>query len=305
MNNKKINELPKNIYDRLEYIEFMLRFRGWISRIDLTERFGIGEAAATRDIRQYRELAESNLELNQSTKKYEIVNRSFDPLFDLQISSAISKLRTSKISDALGMSEFDGIMCPPRISLPKVDFLSTITRAISSNRPLRMVYRSIKNGRSEKSIRAHAIFDNGVHWYLRAFDVLKKEYRTYALTRIVELDIDDNLEIDISTGGVNNDHQWNRMVSLELVPHPNTTNVKNPKTVEHDFNMEEGSLNINVRAVVAGYWLYHWSVDCTEDHSLQGYDYQLWLKNHPTLYDVESRNIAPGLSDYPYKKTSS
>ena len=96
MNNEKISELPKNIYDRLEYIEFMLRFRGWVSRIDLTERFGIGEAAATRDIRQYREFAKSNLELNQSTKKYEIIESSFDPLFDLQISSAMSKLRTSR-----------------------------------------------------------------------------------------------------------------------------------------------------------------------------------------------------------------
>ncbi|MBL1320692.1 MAG: WYL domain-containing protein [Methylophaga sp.] len=301
---KNINELPKSIYDRLEYIEFMLRFRGWVSRADLIERFGIGEAAATRDIRQYKELAKGNLKLNQSTKKYEIVENLFSPLFDLQISSVMSKLRTSKISDALGMSEFDGIMCPPRLSLPNVDFLSTITRAISNNKTLSMVYRSIKNGRSEKTIRPHAIFDNGVHWYLRAFDISKKEYRTYALTRIVKVDIDNNLEIDISMGGVNNDHQWNRMVTLELVPHPNATNVKYPKTVEHDFNMEEGSLIISVRATVAGYWLHHWSVDCTEDHSLQGYDYQLWLKNYPTLYDVESKCIAPGLSDYPFKENS-
>lgn len=92
------------------------------------------------------------------------------------------------------------------------------------------------------------------------------------------------------------------MVSLELVPHPNKTNVGPPETVECDFDMNEGCLVINVRAAIAGFWLYHWSVDCTEDHSLEGYDYQLWLRNHQTLYDVDSRKIAPGLSEYPYNK---
>jgi len=37
---------------------------------------------------------------------------------------------------------------------------------------------------------------------------------------------------------------------------------------------------------------------------LYEYNFQLWLKNHPTLYDVESRNIAPSLSDYFCKKIS-
>ncbi len=293
---KELNELPKNVHDRLEYIEFMLRFRGWFSRADLTERFGLGEAAATRDIRLYKDYAVQNMTLNQSTKKYEIKEDTFSPLFDMRVQTALSKLRTSKICEALGMSDFDGILCPPRLTFPNLNTLSKITRAISSETNLSTTYRSIKNGLSEKTLVPHALFDNGVHWYMRAFDIAKKEFRSYALTRIEDVTLD--------TPNTNNqaikskDFQWNRVVKLELIPHPNRKNVKYPDTVAHDFNMEDGYLTVSVRATVAGYWLHHWSVDCTEDSSLKGYEYQLCLRNHNTLYDVESRNIAPGLSEY-------
>jgi hypothetical protein len=293
---RDLNELPKNVHDRLEYIEFMLRFRGWFSRFDLTERFGLGEAAATRDIRLYKDFAETNMALNQSTKKYEIAEDNFKPLFDMRVQTALSKLRTSKICEALGMSDFEGILCPPRLTTPDVETLSRITRAISSCSILNTKYRSVKNGLSEKKLVPHALFDNGVHWYMRAFDTEKKEFRSYALTRIVDASLGSESLSKLSLKSL--DYQWNRMVKLELVPHPNRKNVPNPETVEFDFNMQEGFLGITVRATVAGYWLHHWSVDCTEDHSLQGYEYQLWLRNHNTLYDVESSKIAPGLSDY-------
>lgn len=295
---KDINELPKNVHGRLEYLEFMLRFRGWVSRADLTERFGLGEAAATRDIRQYREHAENNLELNQSTKKYEIKEDTFTPLFDCTIQSALSKIRTRKVCEALGMSEFDGILCPPRLAYPNIEIVSTVTRAISSNSAIRVCYTSVRNGLSEKVLVPHAIFDNGIHWYVRAFDPSadKEKFRAYALTRFIDASIENKpLTKQISR---QEDFQWNRMVSLELVPHPNRKNVNNPATIEHDFNMTNGCLKLMARASVVGYWLRHWNVDCTEDHSLEGYHYQLWLRNHQTLYDVESRKIAPGLSDY-------
>ncbi|WP_417437205.1 helix-turn-helix transcriptional regulator [Idiomarina abyssalis] len=296
---KDIGELPKNVHDRLEYLEFMLRFRGWASRADLTERFGLGEAAATRDIRLYREHAAQNLSLNQKTKKYEINEETFEPLFPFSIKSALSKLRTSKIADALGLSDFDGIMSPPRLVYPDVEVLSAVTRAISSSMAIRVNYKAVKSGQSDKLLYPLALFDNGIHWYLRAFDPDKKgdaKYRVYALTRFVSAEIDHN--INVSTEIKKQDHQWTRMVELELVPHPNKKHVKNPDSIIHDFNMTNGKLVITVRATVAGYWLRLWNVDCTEDHSLEGYHYQLWLKNHQTLYGVESRVIAPGLSEY-------
>jgi hypothetical protein len=291
-----LNDLPKNVHDRLEYIEFMLRFRGWFSRVDLTERFGLGEAAATRDIRLYKDFADSNMVLNQSTKKYEIAQDNFTPIFDMRVQTALSKLRNAKICEALGMSDHGGVLCTPRLTNPNIDVLSKITRAIASNSILETKYRSIKNGYSDKYLIPHALFDNGIHWYMRAFDKSKNEFRSYALTRI------ESVRLVPDQPAVNSvkvmDSEWHRMVKLELVPHPNKKNVPEPETVEHDFKMVDGCLKLSARSTVVGYWLKNWSVDCTEDHSLQGYEYQLWLRNHNTLYDVESRVIAPGLSEY-------
>lgn len=295
-NMSNLGKLPKNVHDRLEYLEFMLRFRGWVSRADLMERFALGEAAATRDIREYKNVAPQNLELNQSSKKYEICEKIFKPVFDLRVQAALSKLRGEKICEALGISDTDGILTPPRLMLPDLDMLATITRALSQGATLETVYRSLKNGKSKKRLVPHALFDNGIHWYMRAYDLEKKEFRSYVLTRICTVFIESLTPFNIEIK--NGDFQWNRMVSLELVPHPNTSNVAHPETIEHDFQMSDGVLKIMVRATVAGYWLHHWNVDCTEEHNLEGYNYQLWLRNYHTLYDVESREIAPGLSQY-------
>jgi predicted DNA-binding transcriptional regulator YafY len=300
---KNINELPQTTYERLEYLEFMLRFRGWVSRADLKDRFGISDAGATRDIRLYRDISNGgekkpdiNTSLNNTTKKYELLENTFEPVFSLTIQQAFAKIRKEEFSEALNLTGSDGILTPPRIGLPDINILSCITRAISGGHALDVKYWAVKNGFSEKSLIPHAIFDNGVHWYLRAYDRKKSEFRAYALTRFVDVKIDSNILPD--TNRRMEDHQWNRMVKLELVAHPNKNNVKQPKAIEHDFRMKDGKLEVSCRAVVAGYWLALWNVDCTEDHSLEGYQYQLWLQNHNTLYDVESREIAPGLAKY-------
>ena len=91
--------------------------------------------------------------------------------------------------------------------------------------------------------------------------------------------------------GRESDIQWNRVVELEIVPHPN---LKHPKTIETDYAMENGVLKVNVRAAVAGYVLRRWNVDCSAEHSLEGPEYHLWLKNRQALYGVENLIIAPG-----------
>ena len=43
-----------------------------------------------------------------------------------------------------------------------------------------------------------------------------------------------------------------------------------------------------------GYTLRQWSVDCSPDHSLRGYEYRLLLKDHLALYGVKNAVLAPG-----------
>lgn len=58
--------------------------------------------------------------------------------------------------------------------------------------------------------------------------------------------------------------------------------------------MTDGVLKIRARAAMAGYLLRRWNVDCTEDHSLKGGEYHLWLRNRQALYGVTNLVLAPG-----------
>jgi len=78
---------------------------------------------------------------------------------------------------------------------------------------------------------------------------------------------------------------------MELVAHPK---LPHPETIEMDYVMQDGVLKINVRAAVAGYVLRRWNVDCTEDNSLKGAEYHLWLRNRQALYGVQNLVLAPG-----------
>ena len=58
--------------------------------------------------------------------------------------------------------------------------------------------------------------------------------------------------------------------------------------------MQNGVLSIDVRRAMAGYLLRRWNVDCTKHASLRTGEYQLWLKNHEVLANIDNLAIAPG-----------
>ena len=80
-------------------------------------------------------------------------------------------------------------------------------------------------------------------------------------------------------------------MDLEIVPHPG---VKWSAGVEADYAMENGVIKLRTRAALAGYTLRRWTVDCSDNHSLDPTSHHLWLRNTPTLYGVESAVLAPG-----------
>lgn len=80
--------------ERLFHIDFKLRFLGTINRNDLVNRFGIKEAATTRDIALYKELAPNNITYDTKAKTY-IGTEQFLPLFKYQGSQALSLYATA------------------------------------------------------------------------------------------------------------------------------------------------------------------------------------------------------------------
>lgn len=128
---------------------------------------------------------------------------------------------------------------------------------------------------------------------LRAYDRNRERFSDFALTRVAKA----KMLIDNSVASQETreaDNQWNRIVDLELVPYPNEENLAHPETIALDYHMSDGVLHLQVRAAIAGYLLRLWLVDCSEEHRLIGNEYQLWLRNYPTLYRVERASLAPG-----------
>lgn len=293
MSSDRLPEMTQAQRDRLAFVELRLRFVGEIRRQDLVTRFGIQAAAATRDIAQYKELAPGNMEYDTKGKVY-VRAAWFRPLFDFPAERILTWL-----SQGYGDGEpirWKGVVAQEGTSLPgkiDLDLLSVLTRAIHQGAAVEVAYRALSSGLTTREIVPFALADSGLRWHVRAFDRRSGEFRDFVLgrldaARILPGPVADHEKPD-------QDIQWNRITELELVPHP--ANVQHPDTIEAEYGMDGGVLKVRARAAMAGYLLRRWNVDCTEDHSLKGGEYHLWLRNRQALYGVTNLVLAPGYGE--------
>ena len=275
--------------ERLCHIDFKLYFVGSINRTDLVSRFGIKEAAASRDLSLYKELAPKNIEYDTKAKTY-IQRETFAPLFEYSGSQTLATLLHG-FGDAFVNRQKPVIACeaPTQLNYPNIETLATITRAIYNNQALSIKYHSLTSGLSDRIIVPFALVDNGLRWHVRAYDRARQRFSDFVVNRIETPQLIEGATPEEQTKSA--DNQWNRIVDLHIVPHPL---LSQPKTIELEYGMENGMLKIQTRAALAGYVLRQWNVDCSKDHSLDGAEFHLWLKNTPTLYGVENLQLASG-----------
>ena len=287
-----INQSQK---ERLSHIDFRLYFLGTIGRNDLVQRFGIKEAAATRDIALYRELASENLFYDTKAKIY-LVTSEFKPQFDYQPSRVLSALSLGLGDDTVSENKpFISCETPSQLNNPDIDVLAVLSRAIYNEKAVSIEYRSVSSGLSERDIIPFALVDNGLRWHIRAYDRRRNRFSDFVITRITNPQILVDSEIE-EQELKQSDIQWNRIVELKIVAHPK---LKYKETIETDYGMADGVLDMNVRAAVAGYLLRRWNVDCTAEATLEGAEYHLWLNNRQALYGVDNLVIAPGFQQDP------
>jgi hypothetical protein len=288
-----IDDLNYPQKQRLAYIDFKILFSGWVTRNEIVQRFELGLAAASRDISLYKEYAPVNMDYDNANKKY-LIKSSFQPLFTHDPRKTLIKL-ANNISDgydAVNDIQFP-IESPSQLNVPDIFVVARLSQAIINQKAVSIIYTSLSSGSAARELVPHSIVDNGLRWHVRAFDRKSQSFRDFVLTRIAKVTIKDSAVE--SHEEKQEDHQWTRMMPLQIVPHPN--NVKHPTAIELDFGMDKGLLELNVRAAMAGYLLRRWNVDCTEEATLTGGEYQLWLRNRQTLYGAENLAIAPGYKE--------
>jgi len=291
-----LSDIKQAQRERLLHIDFRACFLGDVGRSDLIKRFGIKAAAATRDIKIYCDLAPQNLGYDTKTKSFLRAKR-FKLLFEYDQSQVLAALSQGFGEDFVGpLKPIIACETPSKLNKPKLDLLSVITRAIHQHKVVKIEYCSPNSGPSIRQVVPHVLVDNGLRWHVRTYDRKTSRFGDFVMTRITRAELlDDPIQ---EHEELKHDNQWNRIVELELVPHPD--NVKFPETIALDYDMVDGVLKQNVRAAVAGYVLRRWNVDCTEDHGLEGAEYQLWLRNTLALYGVDNISLAPN-----YKKKNS
>jgi len=227
-------------------------------------------------------------------KKY-LIKSSFKPLFIHDPRKTLIKLAhdISDGFDAINDVQFP-VESPSQLNVPDIFVVAKLSQAIINQKAVSIIYTSLSSGSAARELVPHSIVDNGLRWHVRAFDRKSQSFRDFVLTRISKVTIKNSAN-DPAVEPFENkleDHQWTRMMPLQIVPHPN--NVQHPTAIELDFGMDKGILELNVRAAMAGYLLRRWNVDCTEQASLAGAEYQLYLRNRQTLYGAENLAIAPG-----------
>lgn len=290
MSSAQLSEMTQSQRDRLAFVELRLRFVGEIRRQDLVARFGIQAAAATRDLGQYKELGPRNLDYDTKGKVY-VRGEWFRPVFDFPSERVLTWL-SQGFGDGEPLRLRSLVACEGSTLSTNLDLemLSVLTRAIHKKSAVEISYRALSSGLTTREIVPFALADNGQRWHVRGFDRRSGDFRDFVLTRIADARLLAGAVKEHETA--DQDIQWNRIAEIELVPHP--ANVQHPDTIEAEYGMENGVLRMRVRAAMAGYLMRRWNVDCTEDHSLKGAEFHLWLRNRQALYGVTNLVLAPG-----------
>jgi len=283
---------PQN--ERLLYIDLRLRFLGNVRRQDVVARFGIQTAAATRDMAKYRDLVPGNLAYRATDKSYERTP-AFEPMFPGVSAQEVLEFLSQRpgYGGSLEPEPLLPVEMPLVRSRVDTSVLAAVTSAIRSGSAIEIQYRSISSGLTPRVIVPHALANTGDRWHARAYDRRRNEFRDFVLGRIDRAEAID--AVITHEERASKDIQWNNIVQLELVPHPN--NVANPETLQAEFSMDQGVLRVQVRAALVGYLLRSMSVDCSERHRIRGPSYQWWLKNRLALYGLSNLDLAPGYVD--------
>ena len=276
--------------ERLAYLEFRLLFLGDIRRQDLMDRFGIAPAASTRDFTLYKGFCPDNISFEGRSKRY-MLGTNFVPLFQHPIERVLMML-SQGFGDGIAPIQEEGLLpceLPLTLNRPDIHILAPVTRSIYQQKAVKIRYLSRTSGLSEREIVPFALANDGLRWHVRAFDRKSREFRDFVFTRMESTELLDSNPAKHELPA--QDIQWNRIVELDIVPHPDR---ERPKITERDYGMVDGVLHLKLRAAMAGYVLRQWQVDCSADHRIKEQGCRLWLRDALALYGVKNAMLALG-----------
>ncbi|MGD8526138.1 MAG: WYL domain-containing protein [Thioalkalispiraceae bacterium] len=282
---KSIHDIKQATRQRLEYIEIMAYYTGLVSRSDVARTFGISDAAATKDLKLYGELAPDNLIYKHNVFGF-VPSDQFVEMFANLDPAKVLPMIAANLPISGGITEttpifgisIESLPLPNR--LPGKPVLAQIIRAIRNHRKLSVVYRSLSGRGSNQAriLEPHSLINTGTRWHFRAYNEETYDFRDFVLSRVLDAQLVDT-EAESS---VQYDDDWMEMVNLKLSPHPSLSDEQR-LILMTDYSARNDVIEIAVRRALIGYVLQRLSVDTTADHSMNPNAYQLIVMNRDEI----------------------
>ena len=275
-----LSEMKWATRQRMQFIEVMAYFSGVVTRSDVAKAFAISDAAATKDLKLYGEIAPENLQYKHSVFGF-VPTAAFSPAFaDLSPATVLPLLEANQtISGSPNPDEsiFEiptaNMQLPNR--LPNKEVLCQITRAIYGHKQLKVNYRSLTdNKKSSRVIEPHSLVNTGFRWHVRAYNQDTFDFRDFVLSRFEEANC---LSIDAESRA-SYDEDWTEVITLKLSPHPKLDE-KQQMSLLIDYNAKDDVIEVKLRRALIGYLLRQLSVDTSSDHSQDPKQFQLIVLN--------------------------
>jgi len=282
---KMLNDLKWATRQRLQHIELMAYYTGLITRSDLARAFAISDAAATKDLKLYNDLAPDNLVYRHSVFGF-VPSDGFQPQFSELAPAEVLPLIASNLAAAggpYGDEPLYGIVAetlPLPNRLPTRAILAQILRAIKQGRKLQVSYHSLsdRESKTERVIEPHALASNGLRWHLRAYNEATYDFRDFVLSRFSAA----KMLPEEAESSAQYDDDWSEIVTLQLTPHPQLDAQKRARLLI-DYENEDGVIAVPVRRALIGYLLQRLAVDTSADHSMNPNAHQLVVLNRDEI----------------------
>jgi hypothetical protein len=283
-----MSDLDPQTDDRYRFIDFLLLFKGRLSRSELVKRFAIGEATASRTISGFLKVYPDVVEYLGPRKGY-AVKKGFSPAYQHNAKEGLRYIASGVLHQTIEIECYGATHHNLQRQLD-VECVSAITRAIISQHEVSIQYVSATSGAKTRSVVPHAVFTAGGAWYFRAYDVSTYEFKTFKFTRLAAAYTIGKAESAKHLS--KRDDAWYRMRIVKLTPHPRNPS---PDAQWLDLDVKDGHVKeLLVSEACLGFVLTDLRVDCSKGNKLGCYEYPLVLKNREELKGIDSMSIAPG-----------
>ncbi|MCB1097443.1 MAG: WYL domain-containing protein [Verrucomicrobiae bacterium] len=245
--------------ERLRFIERALFWRGQLKRKDVREGFGISLAHASGDFQRY-------FEMNPSAARYDLSAKCYKGLPEMECVLHVPRLEEALALYMGGGSDLAMVPRPAdgdrvtRVALPVREASMPVQRAVFQatlyGMQLRVEYGSMTGRREtgDRWIRPQAFAHDGYRWHVRAWCEENHGYRDFVLSRIRNCTISDSPAT--ATAALPTDEDWETWETLTLIANPELP-ADQRETVEADFGMVAGKLEVRVRRAMRDYTLAH------------------------------------------------